>query len=141
LSSSHRERDIVCLLQGASNLTIIRLYKDHFAIVVIAAIPLNERGSSRPLELSKSITHFPRDFLLVWDLEHLLGESQDREEYETLMQTNNWVSLDKAIGTWNDELILGDLEEYKKAEERLREAITVLSVVLSQGLLTRSFHF
>jgi hypothetical protein len=123
----------ICLLQGASKPTIIRLCKDHFAIIVIAATPLSESGSLGQLELSKSITHFPRDFLLVWDWGKPLGESQDREEYETLIRTNDRVSkhskteleghLEEATRTWNVALILGDLEEYQKAEERLREAI------------------
>ncbi|KAH8665719.1 heterokaryon incompatibility protein-domain-containing protein [Tricladium varicosporioides] len=67
--------DIVCLLQGASKATIIRLCKDCFAIVVIAVTPLKEKESSKRLELSKSITHFPRDFLLFWDWEQLYGKS------------------------------------------------------------------
>jgi hypothetical protein len=116
-AKSIRERDIVCLLQGASKPTIIRLCKDHFAIVVIAVTPLKESGSFKQRELSKSITYFPRDFLLVWDWEQLLGELQDREE------SKNWVSLDKATRTWNVALILGDLKEYEEAEKRLREAI------------------
>jgi hypothetical protein len=33
------------------------------------------------------------------------------------------MSFDQATRTWNIALILGDLEEYKKAEKRLREAI------------------
>ena len=104
-------------MQGALKPTIIRLYKDHFAIIVIAATPLKESGSPKQLELSQSITHFPRDFLLVWDWEQPLEESQDREE------SKNWMSFDQATKTWNVALILGDLEEYEKAEKRLREVI------------------
>jgi hypothetical protein len=102
-----RERDIICLLQGASKPTIIRLCKDHFAIVVIAVTPLKESGSFKKLELSKSATYFLRDFLLVWDWEQLLRESQDREE------SKNWVSLDKATRIWNVGLVLADLGEYE----------------------------
>jgi hypothetical protein len=68
-AKSIQERDIVCFLQGASKPTIIRLYKDHFAIIVIAVTPLKESGSPKQLELSKSITYFSRDFLLIWDWE------------------------------------------------------------------------
>jgi len=125
-AKSIRERDIVCLLQGASKPTIIRLFKDHFTIVVIAVTPLMESGNLKQLELSKSKTYFPRDFLLVWDWEQLLGESQDREE------SNNWVSLDKATRTWNAALILGDLGEYGKAEKRLREAIEGYEIVFGE---------
>jgi hypothetical protein len=116
-AKSLRERDIVCLLQGASKPTIIRLCNDHFAIVVIAVTPLKESGSFRQLDLPKPITHFPRDFLLVWDWEQLLGDSQCQEE------SKNWVSLDKATRAWNVALIFGDLKEYEEAAKRLREAI------------------
>jgi hypothetical protein len=116
-AKSIRKRDIIYLLQGAPKPTIIRLCKDHFAIAVIAVTPLKDSGSFQQLELSKSTTHFPRDFLLVWDWEQHLGESQGLEE------SNNRVCLDKATRTWNIALILGDLGEYEKAEKRLREAI------------------
>jgi hypothetical protein len=33
------------------------------------------------------------------------------------------MSFDQATKTWNVALILGDLEEYEKAEKRLREVI------------------
>ncbi|KAH6694358.1 heterokaryon incompatibility protein-domain-containing protein [Leptodontidium sp. MPI-SDFR-AT-0119] len=116
-AKSIQERDIVCHLQGASKPTIIRLYKDYFAIIVIAVTPLKESRSPKQLELSKSIKHFPRDFLLDWDLGQPREESQGREE------SKNWMSFDQATRTWNVALILGDLEEYEKAEKRLREAI------------------
>ncbi|KAH6714755.1 hypothetical protein BKA61DRAFT_643463 [Leptodontidium sp. MPI-SDFR-AT-0119] len=64
-AKSIREYNIVCLLQGASKPTIIRQCKDHFAVVVIAATPLNKGRSFGLSELSKSMAYFPRDFLLV----------------------------------------------------------------------------
>ena len=88
-AKSIQEGDIVCLLQGASKPTIIRLRKDHFTVVVIAATPLNESRSRERIQLSQSIIHFPRDFLLVWDWERPPGEGQDREEYETLAKTDS----------------------------------------------------
>ena len=60
-----QERDIICLLHGASKPTIIRLCKDHFAVVVIAATPLNRSGSFGWPETSQSTTQFLRDFLLI----------------------------------------------------------------------------
>ncbi|KAH8757088.1 heterokaryon incompatibility protein-domain-containing protein, partial [Hyaloscypha finlandica] len=118
-AKSIQERDIVCLLQGASKPTIIRLHKDFFAIIIIAVTPLKESGSSSLLTLPKLITCFPRHFPLVWDWEQLLDESQDQEE------SNNWTSFDQATRSWNVALILEDLEEYEKAEWRTREAIKV----------------
>jgi hypothetical protein len=91
-AKSIQEGDIVSLLQGASKPTIIRLCKDHFAVVIIAATPLNIRaGLGRP-KYSKSEIRFPRDFRLIWDLENPVGESQDREDYETLIGINHRVS-------------------------------------------------
>jgi hypothetical protein len=55
------------------------------------------------------------------------------KEYKTLTKTNGPVLeyskaefgdfLDKAARTWNAALVLGDLEEYKMAEEKLLEAV------------------
>jgi hypothetical protein len=112
-----QERDIVCLLQGASKPTVIRLYKDYFAIIIIAVTPLKGSGKSKQLGLSKRIECFPRHFPLIWDWEQLLEESQDQEEL------NNWMSFDQATRTWNVALILEDLGEYEKAERRTQEAI------------------
>ena len=119
-AKSIREGDIVYLLQGASKSTIIRPCKDHFAIVVIAVTPLKKSGSFRRLEPSKSIVNFPHDSLLVWDWEKPLEESQDQEEYETLIRTDNWVlghlktevegQLDEVIRTWNVARILRDVK-------------------------------
>jgi len=94
---------------------------------MIAADLENVYAGSRYIKwpkLLQSETVFTRDFLLVWDWESSLGN-------EALIQTNIWESerskiefhLEKATRTWNVSLILGDLEEYQKAEEGLREAI------------------
>jgi hypothetical protein len=64
--------DLICLLQGASKLTIIRLREGHFSIVLIAAIPpehlQTKYGVINWSELSQSAS-FIRDFPLVWDWE------------------------------------------------------------------------
>ncbi|KAH8680097.1 heterokaryon incompatibility protein-domain-containing protein, partial [Tricladium varicosporioides] len=117
-AKSIRERDIICLLQGALKPTIIRPYHDRFVIIIIAVTPLKESGSFQQLELPKLITYFPRDFLLVWDWEQLQEESQDREE------SKSRVFLDSASykAIWNVALILEDVKENQIAEKRLREA-------------------
>ncbi|KAH7310344.1 hypothetical protein BKA65DRAFT_414002, partial [Rhexocercosporidium sp. MPI-PUGE-AT-0058] len=74
-AKSVRKGDIVCFLKEALKLIIIRLYGDYFAVVLIAATPLNDSKSFRLLKLFKSIVHFPRDFLLVWDWENPLENS------------------------------------------------------------------
>jgi hypothetical protein len=119
-----QKRDIVCLLQGASKPTVIRLYKNSFAIIIIAVTPL-KGSSSRELGFSEARKcFFPRHFLLVWDWEQLPEETQNQEE------SNHWKSFDEATRTWNVALILEDLEEYKEAERRIQEAIKVYERVL-----------
>jgi len=123
-----QERDIICLLHGASKPTIVRLCKDHFAVVVMAVTPLDESGSFGWPETSQ----FSRDFLLIWDWEKPLGESQDQDEYKTLTRIYSQVPkyskagcgnyVDDAIILWNDIMILDDLGEHKNADERLLEA-------------------
>jgi ankyrin repeat protein len=141
-SAKHiREGDIVCLLQGTSKPMIIRPCKDHFTIIRIAAFPEGKRTESGDVEwpkLLQSITIFPHEFLLVWSWENSL-KLQDPGEYEVLVRTNSWASeqsevelgglLDKANRFWNVAIILDDLEEYEKAEERLREAIEGYEIV------------
>ncbi|KAH7370656.1 hypothetical protein BKA65DRAFT_418335 [Rhexocercosporidium sp. MPI-PUGE-AT-0058] len=131
-AKSVRRGDVVCLLEGALKPAIIRLCGDYFTIVVISASPLNESGSFGQPEVSKSTLHFSRDFLLVWDWEDLPEDSQDQEDigsWEKNIQVHQHLKaelgdhMDKATSIWNVALILGDLKEYGKAEERLREAI------------------
>jgi ankyrin repeat protein len=127
-----KERDVICLLHGASKPMIVRLCQDHFAIIVIAATPLNRSGSFGLPETSQLQRQYLRDFLLVWDWENPQGELQDQGEYETLTKTYSQALeyskaesrdyLDKLGGLWNDIAILDDLREHKKADERLLEA-------------------
>ncbi|TGO29375.1 hypothetical protein BPAE_0015g00190 [Botrytis paeoniae] len=124
-----QEHDIICLLYGASKPTIIRLYKDHFAVVVIAATPLNVLTRYKWPQLLQSKTQFLRDFVLVWDWESSCKNLQDHGEYEALTKTFSQAlvfsrveferHLNEAIRLWNDIAILDDLKEYKEADERL----------------------
>ncbi|PMD20743.1 hypothetical protein NA56DRAFT_573330, partial [Hyaloscypha hepaticicola] len=126
--------DLICLLQGASKPSIIRLRKDYFLIVMIAASPL-ETGQSES-EYIKWPKLFARDFLLLWDW---VGK------YEALVQTNGWESdylkkelgddLENATRTWNVAMILDDAREFGKADEMLREAIKGYEIVFKQGHL------
>ncbi|KNG90910.1 hypothetical protein ANOM_000703 [Aspergillus nomiae NRRL 13137] len=80
-----KEGDIVCLLQGASEATIIRAYDDYCAVVAIGLIPKHASPSSGPSpmvnwevldkwhDLLQSVTVYPRDFFLVWDRQKLGG--------------------------------------------------------------------
>ncbi|KAH7186551.1 heterokaryon incompatibility protein-domain-containing protein [Fusarium oxysporum] len=118
--------DVVCLLQGASKPTIIRLYEDYCAVIAIAVTATNDPIDEKRMEgldvdwqdLFRSITIFPRDFILVWDWEESRGTPVEREDYECLMKhakTDLNCSLDKAARLRNIGLILGDLEKYEEA--------------------------
>jgi hypothetical protein len=127
-AKSIRDGDLVCLLHGAPKPTIIRPCKDHFVVITIAATPTVEvpagSGHIKWLELLRSITTFPRDFLLVWDWKKSPERWQDRD-YESLIEINSRVpnyfktnledGLDKATRLWNVALILKDSEMDDKA--------------------------
>jgi hypothetical protein len=125
-----RDGDLICLLQGASKPTIVRLHKDYFAIIMIAASPLKNGQTESDIRLPKPPA---RDFLLVWDWKNSL-ELQDVGEFDALVRRNDWVleyskakerdDLNKAARIWNVIMTLGDIEEFEEAEKRLREAIT-----------------
>ncbi|TGO13827.1 hypothetical protein BPAE_0704g00010 [Botrytis paeoniae] len=127
-----QENDIICLLYGASKPTIIRLCKDHFDVVIIAATTLNQRSRFKWPKISQSTTRFLRDFLLVWDWGNSYEKLQDQEEYDTLAKTysqslfylreKSGEYLNEAMRLWNDIAILDDLKEHEKADERLLKA-------------------
>ncbi|KAF7947713.1 hypothetical protein EAE96_008793 [Botrytis aclada] len=129
-----QKHDVICLLYGASNPSIIRLCKDHFTIVVIAATPLDKTSYFEWPKLSQSKTQLLRNFLLVWDWESSCGNIQDGEEYETLKKTFSQVlefsraeprlHFEKEIAVWNDIAILDDMGEYGEASSRLVTAQT-----------------
>ncbi|KAE9363923.1 HET-domain-containing protein [Stipitochalara longipes BDJ] len=132
-AKSIRQHDFVCILQGASNPTIIRRYKDHFAIIMIAvtlrpSLPMESRYIEYQ-ESSASTKHFLHDFLLVWNWEKSPENSQDRARYETSLDINTLVpeylktALNKAARLHDVALVLGYSKEYEEAEKRLQEAI------------------
>ncbi|TGO66945.1 hypothetical protein BOTNAR_0051g00250 [Botryotinia narcissicola] len=124
-----RKRDIICLFNGASKPSIIRLCKDHFAVVVIAATPLNGTSLFEWPQVSQSKRQSLRNLLLVWDWGSSYGNMQNEREYKALTKQFSQVSvfsrveagghLEKAARLWNDIAILDDLGECKEASERL----------------------
>ncbi|OCL01779.1 hypothetical protein AOQ84DRAFT_328482, partial [Glonium stellatum] len=123
-AKSIRQGDLVCLLQGASKPSIIRTCKDNFTVIKIAVTPQQgvrtESGYVECQGLSPWMKSFPRDFLLVWNWEELVGNLTDQVDTpvpEYLMTTSN-----KAARLYDVALILGDLEEYEEARKRLQEA-------------------
>ena len=135
-AKSIQNGDFVCLLQGASKPTIIRLHDSHFDIIVVAAMP--------PEEIFKlSQSRRPRNFALIWDWETPLGELQDPEQHETLLQKKDWEPehsmiqskghLRKVTRTREVAIIFEDLKLYKKAEEKIQEAIEGYEIAAAGG--------
>jgi ankyrin repeat protein len=127
--------DLICLLQGALKPTIVRLHKDYFAVIMIAASPPKHLQTGDGLINWSELSHlvrFVRDFLLVWDWGISSGMLQDPSKYDDIMRTNSLQlntetglsgQLSIATRVWHVALILGDMGEYQKEEERLRVAI------------------
>ena len=136
-ANSIQPGDLICLLQGASKPTIIRLWKDCFAIIMIAASPLKNTqtgtGDVWWQDHLQSVKIYTRDILLVWDWKNSQQTSQDLGKYKTLLQPDNSISkhattelessLDDATRSWNVALILEDAEEHEIAQEKFQEAI------------------
>jgi len=121
--------DVVCLLQGATLPTVIRIHNDYWYIIVIAA--------SYKSELPRLPSISPYDFLLVWDWDLCLDESQRGNCYEDLMghlalkapQAGLQTECERATRYWNTGVAMGEAQrscEHKK----LRRAIGILEQAL-----------
>jgi ankyrin repeat protein len=139
-AKSVREGDVVCLLQGASWPTIIRLCNDYWAVIMIAVpTPGDLQAASRDTgpELLRVVTTFPYDFLLVWNWDMLPDKSQDGEDYEHFMgiavskcsTTQLEDYLDKVTRLWNTGMALQDMER-DDAGENLRKAMEIFENAL-----------
>ncbi|KAM0135480.1 hypothetical protein ACHAP3_005065 [Botrytis cinerea] len=137
-----RQGDLVCLLQGASKPSIIRAYKDHFSIIVIAVTlqdKIQKKGewfkSLRPLLSTKG---FSRDFLLIWNWEKgpesLQGQVEDEDitERYTSMPEYPKMGTNKTVNSINVALALGDTRNYEKAKYILQ-----IQVANYEGILER----
>jgi hypothetical protein len=121
-----REGDFICLLQGASKPIVIRLLKDHFAIIMIAVSPPENEQTESEIQGREL---FDRDFLLFWDWTNFRTSQYIGEDEKALLRKNDCMlgyskteaadDLNKAARMWNVVIILDDLEEVKEAEERL----------------------
>jgi ankyrin repeat protein len=137
-AKSIQDEDLICLIQGSSKPMIIRLHKDHFAIVVIAAQPPEyiptEIGDIKWTDYVK-LAQSPRNLLLVWDWDSPSEISTASANCKTLMpKSNQWSEysttdipiddrLDRATRYWNVALILEDLGHFEGARTRFRTAL------------------
>jgi ankyrin repeat protein len=115
--------DVVCLFHGASKPTIVRFYGDHWAIIIIAATPPQTiRAKDEDVEWRRYLqgveTFQIRKLQCCWDWGNSPWKSTDREERKA-----TGISLDQVTETWNSALVLGDTEEYEKAERKFQEAM------------------
>jgi hypothetical protein len=138
---SVREEDIICIFQGTSKPTIIRLRDDHFVIIIIAVVPSErtEIDINIQPEISQSVS-VARDFPLVWNWEFTSGDKLDQKEYDNLIQTSNWGSpqtglasqIKNVIRIWSVAQILEDIEEDEKAREMLHKAVKSYETALGE---------
>jgi ankyrin repeat protein len=148
-AKSIRDDDLVCILQGASKPTIIRLCNDHFDIIMIGA-----NYPEKILELSQSIKAFPRHFLLLWDWEKPPEELRGEGTCGAWLRRNNGASehsktkfegnLEEATRLWNIAMILEDSKD-SFAECIIQEVVEQYEIaaksgydeILKQQLVTR----
>jgi len=122
--------DLVCFLQGASWPTIIRLFEDHFSIIVLAA------SSSSPTVISDTDRQglftkgFSRDFVLLWNWEGsqtVSGNQAKHEisaEIEFIVPEYSMTACEKQGSLYDMALILQDAGKYELAENMLQAATT-----------------
>ncbi|KAI1284207.1 heterokaryon incompatibility protein-domain-containing protein [Xylaria sp. FL0933] len=123
--------DAICLLEGASKPTIVRLCNGYSTIIMIAA-PLDDINPA-----FQSITTFPHDMLLVWDwsksqgrgYEDLISNKQGPMCPKTECKRRNYY-IDKLTRLWNFGLLLNAMERYGEAIDNIRKALQVYKVAL-----------
>ncbi|KFA51330.1 hypothetical protein S40293_04426 [Stachybotrys chartarum IBT 40293] len=134
--------DALCLLQGASKPTIIRLYNDYWAVIIIAAPPTDDVGDKagdiKWSKLLQLVTVFPHGFLLVWDWDIHPDNPQKGEDYDYFMsnrvpkcpKTELEDCLDKAARLQDVRLVLQEMERYEVAVKNLQKAIEIFERAL-----------
>jgi hypothetical protein len=115
--------DLICLLRGATKLTIIRLCRDYFKIVMVAVNVLEEIRKGHEIaawSIPWPLPRLPnRKFLLVWDWETSFRKTMYSKQYETWVHVVDWgseqskVELEdhhaRATRLWDITLIMGDI--------------------------------
>ncbi|RSL81794.1 hypothetical protein CEP51_005592 [Fusarium floridanum] len=139
--------DVICLLQGSSTPTIIRVYDDYCAIVAIAiSLPIRfvfedeNRKVVTDIRWSKYFSHvrtFSHRFLLIWDWEKTARNSDARKDYTCLLKaqpvkddtTEQEKLLDKAVGLNGLGHVFRDSGQDEEAIKRLEKAVETLNSV------------
>ncbi|KAL8307078.1 hypothetical protein RB593_005799 [Gaeumannomyces tritici] len=128
-----KKGDVVCLLEGASTPTVVRLC-DGFSTIIMITLP---RTNDLPKWIA-SIARFPTDFLLVWDWDES-RKSQNGKDYRNFISNRGVPKcsragcecqnrLDEAARWWNLGVLLSGLERYEEAVKHLRKGVEVYSI-------------
>ncbi|KAF5965016.1 4-hydroxyacetophenone monooxygenase [Fusarium bulbicola] len=136
--------DAICLLQGATIPTIIRICRDYWKIITVAApLPENPKGSDSDGLFNDfslpEITIFPHDLLLVWDWNIGPEESKGGGNYEDLVshpastgpQPGLQNDLDRVTRFWHSGVAMRFLNKLV-ADGNLRCALETLEGILGR---------
>ena len=143
-----QEGDIVCVLQGQQNPTIMRPRKDHFISVAITVTPIVEVERHSSCVEWQDIVHLKappfRDIVLSWswsasqDTLPTQGENENKVLVKTLdkdSDSSNIASandLDLAIRVWNVVEVLIDAMQYEEAEEMISKPMETFEITLDK---------
>jgi hypothetical protein len=143
-----QEGDIVCVLQGQQNPTIMRLRKDHFISVAITVTPIVEVERHSGCVEWQDMLHLKappfRDIVLLWswstsqDTLPTQGENENKVSVKTLdkdSDSSNIASandLDLAIIAWNVVEVLMDAMQYEEAEKMIPKPKETFQIILDK---------
>ncbi|KAF7958399.1 hypothetical protein EAE96_001948 [Botrytis aclada] len=128
-AQSIRKNDIVCLLEGASNPSIIRAFEDHFGIIMIAVNLRQQTHKHSSFQLSMPSTpDYSHDFLLVWQWEiipaqHSSSLQLPQIEINSVVPDYLKTNAIKAMRSFEVALILKDTGDHVMVEAKLKKDI------------------
>ncbi|KAK3896460.1 hypothetical protein C8A05DRAFT_20565, partial [Staphylotrichum tortipilum] len=136
-AKSIQQRDVICLLQGASRPTIIRLHSDYSAIIRIA-VPLMDDSdvpNTKWSEHRESITSFPDDFLLIWDWHTSREHAEEYKDFRSRqglsdhrMQSHK--DLDRATRWWTMGRVLESAKRSEEAVKKFQKSVGIGEMAL-----------
>ncbi|TGO15502.1 hypothetical protein BTUL_0039g00180 [Botrytis tulipae] len=123
--------DIFCILQGVSKPTIIRLCGDYFSVIMIAATPMDFtlELKSEWYKILRSITTFPRDLLLAWDLggSRKKFASLESESLRVPVNSNSMIEEDLEMDETQG------VEKNIESSEEIRDSLEVKIHIKAEG--------
>jgi hypothetical protein len=139
-----RPRDVICLLQGASRPTIIRLYSDYSAVIRIAVSFVDDSDVSNT---KWSTTTFPDDFLLIWDWD-ISWDQEHAKEYEDFrsgqglshQKPQPQEDLDRATRLWRMGRVLECVGRDEEAADNFQKSVEMGMMVLRGADSSESSH-